>query len=62
MSLQRKIWILGGLALAVATGLAWLAVMFGGAPAGAVPGAAAGGLVVLLVYQAYTLDRKRKLL
>ncbi len=49
MSLQRKIWILGGLALAVATGLAWLAVMFGGAPAGAVPGAAAGGLVVLLV-------------
>ncbi|WP_291438590.1 methyl-accepting chemotaxis protein [Desulfovibrio sp.] len=49
MSLQRKIWVLGCIALAVATGLAWAAVLLGGMPAGAGWGAAAGGLVVLLV-------------
>ena len=49
MSLQRKIWVLGCIALAVATGLAWVAVLLGGMPAGTVWGAAAGGLLVLLV-------------
>ncbi len=49
MSLQRKIWVLGCIALAVATGLAWAAVLLGGMPAGTVWGAAAGGLLVLLV-------------
>ena len=61
MSLQRKIWVLGCIALAVATGLAWVAVLLGGMPAGTVWGAAAGGLLVLLVLgfglgQAYGRD------
>ncbi len=49
MSLQRGIWVLGGVALAVVIGIAQAAVLWWGAPAGAVCGAAAGGLVVLLV-------------
>ena len=49
MSLQRKIWVLGCIALAVATGLAWAAMLLGSMPAGTVWGAAAGGLLVLLV-------------